>query len=1568
MSDEMHIIKQKDKFLQTEGTMEKEVLGRDEVRIQKDAEHVFGEAKRKQKLVLSDYLAMDKNAEMQLLMEKEGERLLMVKERGLVRGEAPLERISNRKDRNRYKDTEKTLDRQFGEILGKEERAYMKEKKQLEDAQNSFDEMIDQCVTKTLRSHPEFLAKAGDDREELLKSLLDAFIPEREFTFEPPSSDQKKMAKKFLNSFQRDPVKALINMQSSLQSHRLPKNASRPEYLMTNYRRIYFEMKKREALSRVFSLAVTDRKYEGERLETKKMGEAAEDVGTMLSCVDKMMDKQIDQELSLLNREDSDASEVKTFSAYEKAYQDARKKERGLNKYYKSLVNLAIAKQGKVYDPENLHRDYLPGSELVKEQSTVISSLKEKKEELSFGNTRKELPVKEAYAYGLLAKELEKSIQAANYARFRSEALKKIKQEPGLPQSFLKRSREKNEVSLAILESRIRDLCEIAEAVKKGPEALMKLGSRCRHLYEVEFSMPAEDLRRKEGRELLQKELAEAEKDTLESMKDQIQREREKGLPEFQINQALCMEAETQWRHQLNPRKALITEDVFDRELQKRRAEWEKTDQEERVRIRYLVSKGKPEGPLLEKYYKKKRDREEDFRKDFLYFIKNKGTDYETEIRRESEARKDQMLSTLLYSEGETAWEKYSPLEKELFYEKIMGITEKQDDNIPEALAEEDLVNYCPAVAADLRRINEHRENARLQRLEAERIRKEEERKELDRKEQERLDTIDKFRPEKDAFLKRTKEKADEVMKEIEETARQRGYLLKADLMPLITQLSVVMAFAEENAVKLDEEGRLQVSSMMNQMQEQYDEGLMSLSAQAKRFREEVEEGLLTLEEKTMAEGTPEEAAEQIEELRRKAETLYDAYEGQDKEKEAEDLRESIEKRLKQNEEITFRIQNQNYREQLRELSEEGEALSEKKKEITGGIIGADVARLLLVSDYAERVNAYRLTYAGDQDLQYFQKGETLKKADVLFENLKGEAASMEALLFDGKKCKSFDDFIKENSRYALKERADDFRRLMIGYYQRIARTYLALTENGKKKGKDGRRESLQGVLEMLGDYSFEALDEKQIFKDMENALAEEEKRKLREQEEEKRRLEEKKKEEERRRFEEERKRQEKQAEDVFSNDDNGVRRKIFIMKELYEDMEKKTSGFHSVFSFKSSLEYVKTLKTAPLPSQVLSFTKIANVVRLEHEKIEGLLMSLERFQDEIEKEAPDLMYNQTDRKELKDYRKVLEDAETLKKKMKERQNDADQGAVLAFSSYEKGRFETVAKNAMKKVKAGVFTGLDEFRKYMDNVERVGSMFPGYAANDEVSTEFRRLKLRLKEEFTKIQNEVRVQEEALREEKKKEEERLIAEKEEKARKAKEYQEKMQTYGEKFLDIKMKSAPWLEKDTLSKKELENVRKAIDTLQNMLMDQEFLDLAAYRDKGYDEFMKRVTLFSRDLEIKANLVSAMEVLSRDVTDLQTRKVMAKVQRVAGSMGQKEKPKGSSFFFWSKSDGKTESFSEAEVLEILNVKYTIYQIMNREEYRLFDSDWNQTFPVKAYLKQMLDDIEKINVLPNGN
>ena len=589
---------------------------------------------------LRDYLEYDNTRQAKAGIErlKNGKEVLKSSGASLSTMKSATERIYH-KDKKDYvaKTTagiqalKESYRRETGDDLSDTKARLAHEYKQLIENCRVFDNEVRETVETVLNNHPELLANYDNgnlkSRTVVLSRLVTAFLPEREFHFNPPSGDQKSMVKKYLKDFRNDPVNAIKKMQQSLRGERMHRDFMDVSTGVKNFRMLYTDMKKREALAVVFPYVSEDA---AANFEVRKKAEAAYHQKDMIKNLfvmnDMVFDWSNDLEFNdkwvnpatltnLTKAQKRERREAQTRSGftlkenelrsklehqeealgrYILAYQSARKAEKQINQYYKDQITAGIAASGDQFDSRHIHKNYLP----------TFLFTQELNRDIRFAAEEENCPVKLAgqenaptvkthsekyHAYQYMRLHIRSAIADANYTRYRRERLKKMKAGASLPANVLEKNRQKEELRLRLLENRISDfhaLMLLMEAGEFDPNHIED--ERLKKLYFHEVAPEARLLQENEAMDaydilsnniIVSENKAFGDKKALAVNNDQAEKNDELSVPKSLLN------AFNEKESKLAPYRLYLENRArYREELEGRREKWKQEEKQKEAK------------------------------------------------------------------------------------------------------------------------------------------------------------------------------------------------------------------------------------------------------------------------------------------------------------------------------------------------------------------------------------------------------------------------------------------------------------------------------------------------------------------------------------------------------------------------------------------------------------------------------------------------------------------------------------------------------------------------------------------------------------------------------------------------------------------------------------------------------------------------------------------------------------------------------------------------------------------------------------------------------------------------
>lgn len=602
------------------------------------------------------------------------------------------------------------------EELSKQKAAAAYEYQELLKNCRVFDNEVRETVEETLAQHPELLSGYSNGnlpaRKEALARLLTAFLPEREFHFNPPSGDQKALVKKYLKDFKSNPENAIRNMQQSLRGERLHRDFLDASTGMNNLRMLYTDMRKREALAVVFPHIEANA---AERFEVRKMAESVEKRKTMIKdlllmnglAFDWSLDLEFNREWvntkTLQNRTKAEKRairEAQMRSSYEipenalrnqspdseaalleylEAYRAVRKTEQEVNRYYKDQITAGITESGGLYRPQEIHKNYRSVMAFVQDNNRSIW-FREDTSPCRIPLTEKDaaeqsitVHSEKYHAYHYLREHILSAVSDANYTRYRRERLKKMKPSGSLPEKVLEKNRQKEEGRLRLLENRISDfqaLMRLMEQVRFDPKKIQD--DRLKRLYQKEILPEAESLRRKEAMEEYSakctKKITDAEKNFKEDKALLINNDHAAGNDDLSIPKDVVDKFEKKEKSLYSARFFLANKERYDEQLQQHGEQWEK---EKKRKEAEKLGREALHLPPLE---------QEDLTREEALEKKIESSSPRTTIDASVEKSREELFVT-----PRSNWQYKTPEEKKEYYFKLRGLEvpkeEKPDEN-----------------------------------------------------------------------------------------------------------------------------------------------------------------------------------------------------------------------------------------------------------------------------------------------------------------------------------------------------------------------------------------------------------------------------------------------------------------------------------------------------------------------------------------------------------------------------------------------------------------------------------------------------------------------------------------------------------------------------------------------------------------------------------------------------------------------------------------------------------------------------------------------------------------------
>lgn len=423
----------------------------------------------------------------------------------LVRMKTARERI-NSKDRDSYELYQEVEQDVMREEMGEEEyaklqptqRTFLSEYRQMIRSSHVFDNEVRSTVKEFLQNKPTFIpGKSYEEQTELLSRLLSAFLPEKEFHFYPPSSKQQSKVKDFLKSFKKDPKGQILKMEQSLTGERLSRDFRDADAASSNFRMIYTDMLRREAISAVFPLVFSQNENVEEQREVESIKQTIPaykefikalsalngirltksfdptfnkgyvDPATLNSKRQKEMAKRNNHRSGINLKEHIKVIDIsgrnqetygRAYNEYYDAYQHLRWAQQADNNKLKNTLNGMLSVVAPAYSMNKRYREAI-----ALQKRNVARRMENERDftEEPVEAQNVETHSKNYYTAKFVQSQLGKAINDVNYTRYRRDAIKKLSPGRNMPEGFLKRNKEKEENRLRLLEQRVSDLSEL---------------------------------------------------------------------------------------------------------------------------------------------------------------------------------------------------------------------------------------------------------------------------------------------------------------------------------------------------------------------------------------------------------------------------------------------------------------------------------------------------------------------------------------------------------------------------------------------------------------------------------------------------------------------------------------------------------------------------------------------------------------------------------------------------------------------------------------------------------------------------------------------------------------------------------------------------------------------------------------------------------------------------------------------------------------------------------------------------------------------------------------------------
>lgn len=707
---------------------------------------------QKERLSMGRFLS-EREAEGLKLHGKNVEELRTAGEASLLRGRSALERISD-KDKKHYlkmqaleaqvleQDLKKNNEKAKKPVqLTPSQRDFVMEYRQMVRSCRVFDNEVREAVEETLEKHEDLLpGETHEEKTELLSRLLTAFLPQREFFFYPPSDEQRSLVKKFLTGFKNHPKRELLKMRESLSGERLHRDFRDASAAGKNFRLIYTEMRKREALSAVFPMIMKGPANRNENRDISVIQSSVAGYKKLVNALLKLngvtplkgVDTEFNREYKALKsiknkknreearegnmrcgisiREDIRIADLTTGKEKERedalddflsAYETLRASEKAENDRLKKKLNERIASAGRAYDSKTMYAGkYTSAMNFLKGETGSHFAAEIEEVKAPFGVERSLRVHSKAYHAELyLREELQNAISDANYTRYRRDRMKRVRAGDGIPETFYQKNMQKEERRLIFLEQRLEDIKELlirmrdpefSEKLKRGGDEKTK---RLYSLYRHEALSEGEKRQSNEALEscktLMETEIEDIRKD-FQNRKKQVDSE-DSELSKLSVAPEVLEKYVQDVAPELRKRNLWLAEyEMYQRELENAKESWAKEDRRNEAKELYrkscgLLGKEVPDGKTREQMLLEHVDRIQSGKLKGLGIEESKealdyGRNHETALaaaEREGELSKNE----LVFGDVLHFWENLDTDQRKEKYMDLMGYTKEKDSH-----------------------------------------------------------------------------------------------------------------------------------------------------------------------------------------------------------------------------------------------------------------------------------------------------------------------------------------------------------------------------------------------------------------------------------------------------------------------------------------------------------------------------------------------------------------------------------------------------------------------------------------------------------------------------------------------------------------------------------------------------------------------------------------------------------------------------------------------------------------------------------------------------------------------
>ena len=487
--------------------------------MRKQSENVFLEREN-----LEKYHKQYEFQTMEQPREEEEKGKQVVKSSSLSSMKTGEERIQ-KKDKDQYVNSQKEKREELKEELSEkgiyatdEQKTLLIEYRQLGENARLFDNEVRETVDSVLRKRPNFLGDLPqEEKVEKLSKLLTAFLPQREFHFNPPSKRQREAVDDFLSDFKKNPVKSILKMQTEQENSRTHRDLRDAANGAASFRMLYCEMRKRETLADIFPHIANGQEDYAEK--ARQVGEFKNTVPMYKQMLESLLkvnginagipeDLEFNREykntktdvngkkLTKKQKEDARKANMNTgFNLFEKvrvnrnigndapletyllAVERIRTAERRYNRKRKTALNTRLIEKVGVYKNDKFYDESIADKLSYVETQPLVYAGETQLAAVPMETTGLKIKVKseKAIAEERIHSKLKGALRDLNYTRYRVDALSKVKVGGNVTKEYLNTNKEKEKLRLSYLQKRSDELFNFLQALREDVGFLDKL-------------------------------------------------------------------------------------------------------------------------------------------------------------------------------------------------------------------------------------------------------------------------------------------------------------------------------------------------------------------------------------------------------------------------------------------------------------------------------------------------------------------------------------------------------------------------------------------------------------------------------------------------------------------------------------------------------------------------------------------------------------------------------------------------------------------------------------------------------------------------------------------------------------------------------------------------------------------------------------------------------------------------------------------------------------------------------------------------------------------------------------